>query len=522
MRLTRHISYRFILFAIVLLAIFTRFFRLGVPNDYVFDEVYHAFTAQEMAKGNLAAWEWWNSPPDSFAYEWTHPPLAKEVMVVGIKAFSWLPGTLERIPNFNGGKPLGKEFAQNGDNPLSWRFPIAVFSVGIVAVLYFLGKEMFSEQVGLIAAFLATFDGLLFVNGRIGMNDTVFLFFQLGVFIMFVRYLKTLSNHKDKEKFKVIRKRSFIYLILTGVLQGLALSAKWTALYGMVILFTIHGVVTFVRSGVKIRKKGLRLLIYDMVLFARETVFFIVVPFLVYLASYIPFFLGHTWTQFIELQKQMWFYHTGLKATHSYQSAALTWPFMMRPVWYFVKYFENGIANIYALGNPAIWWGGLIAIVVAIVINLKVQSLRLELMPRVSKFKAVISSFASNFVKASLDKKSLRDKQGLNLKRLTHNLQPTTNNLLFLLFAYFGFFLPWVFSPRIMFLYHYMPSLTFLILILAFFLDKIMIFGKRAIIFVVFYLSLVLVIFVFFYPHLSALPVSREWAEFYVWFPSWK
>jgi len=65
---------------ILLLAFFTRFWRLGIPDTYHFDEVYHAFTAKEMLLGNSAAWEFWNTPPEGFAYEWTHPPLAKLFM----------------------------------------------------------------------------------------------------------------------------------------------------------------------------------------------------------------------------------------------------------------------------------------------------------------------------------------------------------------------------------------------------------------------------------------------------------
>ena len=68
-------------------AFFTRLLRLNVPSTYMFDEVYHAFTAEQMFKGNPAAWEWWNTPPKGFAYEWTHPPLAKEFMVIAMSIF---------------------------------------------------------------------------------------------------------------------------------------------------------------------------------------------------------------------------------------------------------------------------------------------------------------------------------------------------------------------------------------------------------------------------------------------------
>ena len=65
-----------ILALIVALAVLgTRGFRLDWPRDMYFDEVYHARTAFEL----LAQRD---------PYEWTHPHLAKEVMALGVLAFS--------------------------------------------------------------------------------------------------------------------------------------------------------------------------------------------------------------------------------------------------------------------------------------------------------------------------------------------------------------------------------------------------------------------------------------------------
>ena len=36
---------------------------------------------------------------------------------------------------------------------------------------------------------------------------------------------------------------------------------------------------------------------------------------------------------------------------------------MLRPVWYFVDYAGDKIANIYGMGNPILWWLGIPAIV---------------------------------------------------------------------------------------------------------------------------------------------------------------
>ncbi|TSC53175.1 MAG: glycosyl transferase family protein, partial [Microgenomates group bacterium LiPW_16] len=372
-----------LLILILILAIFTRFFRLDQPNTFMFDEVYHAFTAREMARGNKMAWEWWNKPPEGFAYEWTHPPLAKEAMVAGIKVF--------------------------GENSFGWRFPIALAGVGVVYLVYLLGKQLFNDQVGLIAAFLITFDGLFFVQSRIGMNDTFFLFFMLLAFWAYTKY------HKEGHEVPQM-------LFLVGVALGLALASKWTAIYAILIL----GGLWLINI---LKTKNLKL----------KTLFigacsFLIIPLIVYLLSYLPFFTsGHTWEQFWGLQHQMWWYHTRLKATHPYTSPWYSWPFLYRPVWYYVKYGEDTIANIYALGNPAVWWGGVIAILY----------------------------FILSYIRGILAKKfSIRVPFG----RFQFSI---------LLLGYFGFFLPWAFSPRIMFLYHYLPSIPFMCLALGYGLDKI-------------------------------------------------
>lgn len=78
---------KIILILILALTIFSRFWRLGEPPNFYFDEVYHAFTAREFLLGNRSAWEFSATPPAGFAYEWTHPPLAKELMAAGMLIF---------------------------------------------------------------------------------------------------------------------------------------------------------------------------------------------------------------------------------------------------------------------------------------------------------------------------------------------------------------------------------------------------------------------------------------------------
>lgn len=387
-----------ILTVILLFSFLSRVIFLNFPNTFYFDEVYHAFTAREMLRGNPAAWEWWNDPPEGFAYEWTHPPLAKLGMVGGM----WFLG----------------------ENQVGWRLPGALFSTATVFLVYLLGLQLFkSKTVGVLSSVVFALDGLPLVMSRIGMNDSYFLFFALGAILFFL-----------KEKY-----------FFSSILLGLAAASKWTAIWVLPIL------------------------LFSMFIFRQKPRFrifwFIIVPPLVYLASYIPFFTsGHALDQFIGLQKQMWWYHTGLEATHAYQSSAWTWPFNLRPVWLFVENGGDLIANIYVLGNPLIFWSGLVAIG---------------------------AMGLTGFIR----------RQGI---------------LLFIVFSWGILFLPWIFSPRVMFLYHYLPAIPFLSLAIGWFLSQQ---NKK---FVIISYCLITIAYCLFYPHWTGIFIPQWFDNLYYLIPSWK
>lgn len=81
LRVLRRISSRlnYIIPACLFVAALTLFIpRISVPGQYIYDEVYHAYTAGQYAAGNRDAYVWYTQPPrEGVAYEWTHPPLGK-------------------------------------------------------------------------------------------------------------------------------------------------------------------------------------------------------------------------------------------------------------------------------------------------------------------------------------------------------------------------------------------------------------------------------------------------------------
>jgi dolichyl-phosphate-mannose--protein O-mannosyl transferase len=88
------------------------------------------------------------------------------------------------------------------------------------------------------------------------------------------------------------------------------------------------------------------------------------------------------------------------------------------------------------------------------------------------------------------------------------------------LLGFFGNWLPWALSPRIAFLYHFLPSVPFGCLALALFLKQQDETGRDWLMWI--YLAALFLSFVYFYPHLAACPISIEYSLGHFWLPGWK
>ncbi len=398
------------LWIILVFSLFTRLWNLSYPPNFYFDEVYNAFTTLEMAKGNKDAYEWFHTTPPGTAYGWTHPPLAKLMGATGILVF--------------------------GPNSFGWRIINVLIGTGIIYLVYLISRELLrTERWALFAAALAASDGLILTQSRINMNDIVALFFILLSFYFFIKY--QLNAKRD----------TLFYL---GICLGLLIATKWTGLYAI----AVFGIWLSIKEY-PFKFKRILLLIVAL----------LGIPALIYLLSYSQYFiLGGTWKNFLELQNQMWWYNTTLKATHTYQSSWWTWPIMLRPVWYFVDYAGNTIANIYGMGNPVLWWLGIPAIFYTLYSAFKTRSWRLWI---------IITGFLM-------------------------------------------FWLPWARAPRIMFLYHYLPSVPFLCIASAYSLSKLPKWATLT--------SGVLVLgaFIYFYPIWIGIHIPKTLVGQYFWLPSWR
>jgi len=426
-------KYEIALLLLFLVGFGIRVYDLDIPKDYYFDEIYYAFTAQEMAKGNREAWESWNEAPEGLAYEWTHPPLGKELIAAGILIF--------------------------GDNTFGWRIIQALFGALGTIFIYLLAKNLFRKKsIGLIAAFLYVFESFIFVLSRIAMVDIFLLNFILLATLFLVNYANSRKGYN---------------LALCGLFSGAAMSIKWNGVYVAEFL-TLNALILIYYFEIYSKKE---LNIGSMSVFLKSIVpkmilFFIMIPLAVYMFSYLPFFVyGNSFDNFLLLQGNMFGYHQGVTGTHPYQSNWWQWPLMLKPVFVYLGDFGEKHRYIYMIGNPLIWWSGVVFLLLAIVRSVKNELISLG----------------------------------------------------FVVLCVFAYWLPWVLSPRKMsFMYHYMPSFIFIIVISAYFLDLIWKeyeYGKYL---VGGYLLLVLGLFIFYHPILVATPLSEDELWRFFWISGWR
>jgi dolichyl-phosphate-mannose-protein mannosyltransferase len=431
-----------ILFIILFFAFVSRIYRLHVPDRYIFDEVYHVITSKLVAANDPRAFEWWHAPIEpNTAIDWLHPPLAKYTQGFFIRLL--------------------------GSSSFSWRISSVLFGVGVIWAIYKLSEELFDDQrISLLAAGLASLDGLLLVQSRITMNDIHVTFLILLTLISYIRYRKEPQNKK---------------LFITGLLAGLAMGSKWSGVMVLAvigILETIDWLKKFLTKKIKwndLVNQGLLMVVA-----------LILIPFTIYILSYGQMFLqGKGWDHFTKLHNQIWWYQTNLTATHGYQSQPWQWFLNIKPVWFHVDYSENGyIANIYSLGNPLFHFTGVIA-----------------------------TAYTIFFLAA---------------KKINNRLNKEVIALNWLLIVYLSLWLPWQISPRIMFYYHYTPAVPLLSIIIAYWLVKIWSmkvkknseWNKIAVLVTV---LLIVVGFITWYPQWTALPMPKEFVDaVYYAIPSWK
>ena len=394
-----------------------------------FDEIYHPRTALEHLE---------NVQP----YETTHPPLGKLIIALGISLFGMIP--------------------------FGWRFMGVLFGVLMLPLLYTLLKNLFGRtSLACCGTLLLAFDFMHLTQTRLATIDTYAVFFILGSFLFFCRWL-TLPVDAPL-------RTGMPHLFLAGLFFGLGAACKWTVLYagaGMAVLYLLK----FLFSLREREQLPLLSLWGKTVLLS--LVFFVVIPLSVYTLSYYPYAVQEGDTTLAGLvkvmaenQSHMFGYHQGVTASHPYASKWWMWMLDIRPILYYMDTtIPNTTLRIAAFVNPLVCWGGLLALV-------------LLLWPAV------------------------RRRDGMSL---------------LLLMGWGAQVVFWIPISRPTFHYHYFPAVPFLILALCYLLHLLAehspVTGKR---WMVGLTAAAGGLYAAFYPVLVGLPIPSGYAALLRWLPSW-
>ncbi|WP_198652205.1 dolichyl-phosphate-mannose--protein mannosyltransferase [Nocardioides allogilvus] len=386
--------------AITALAFFLRWWKLGTPHQFSFDETYYAKDAWSMLGNgyvrtyvedadktilNGQAGGLWADTPSMVV----HPEVGKWIIALGEKAF--------------------------GMDPFGWRIAAAVVgSLMVLLMCRFVRRVSGSTALGLVGGLLLALDGLQLVLSRLALLDIFLAFFiLLGVHCVVADrqwFRSRLARGRTRALFRP-------WLVAAGIAFGLAVGTKWTALFplaafGLLLTAWNYGAR---RSFGQPKALVKALLVDGPIAFAS----LVLVALVVYVSSwtgwlvhadeyektlsntqYTTFDGGKPWASASQPDAEgigevrqslhsLWDYHQDVYAFHAhflndsshvYASRPIGWLLMSRPVGVDaqldIRPGSQGcdaptgstcLRQVLLLGNPLIWWAGSLALVFAVV-----------------------------------------------------------------------------------------------------------------------------------------------------------
>jgi dolichyl-phosphate-mannose-protein mannosyltransferase len=394
---------------ITMLALFLRLWKLGRPHAFLFDETYYA----------KDAWSLWHH-----GYVTGYVDDANSRILAGR-----LGGLFTSSPSMIVHPELGKWLIGLGEHvfgmtPFGWRVVPAVVGALMVGVMVRLARRVTgSTLLGCVAGLLLCFDGLELVLSRLALLDIFLAFFLLSAVACLVadrdwgrlrmaRLLPT-GYRTTADDWGPVRGLLWRpWRLAAGICFGLALASKWNALpplaaFGVLVWMWDAGA----RRSIGVRHPRLRSAIVDgLPAFG----YLVVVAFVVYVLSwtgwllhadayerafsdtqYGPYWGGYLqhdangfFPELVQSLRSLWHYHHDIyafhtrfldHATHTYQSKPQGWLILNRPVGVEadlgIKPGEQGctapagstcLRQVLLLGTPALWWGGVAALVYAV------------------------------------------------------------------------------------------------------------------------------------------------------------
>lgn len=440
-------------------------------NSMYFDEIYHARTALEQLNAI-------RGEEPSQIYEISHPPLGKLLISFSLMIF--------------------------GMNPFGWRFAGAMAGVLMLPAMYLIGKLFTRRRLfGLAAATLLALDCMHFAQTRIATIDSFATLFIIWSYYYMFRYALA-------EGYRKPLRHSLYHLLMSGLCMGLAIASKWTGMYAGVGLAVIFFWALWRRVREGMAADDLALMPGDEMpaldqgilsaarQWRRQTLItlafclfaFVLLPLVIYYVSFLPVFMqtsgGLTVRKVIDASEYMLEYHAepGRGMDHYFYSPWYEWPLMIQPMWFYSGPRINGTGStILTFGNPLVWWGGLAALLMTVLMAVKRPVRRWLGYP-------------------------------LDANEGADDIRPGL-----LVISFLAQYLPWALVPRGTYIYHYFPSVPFIVLCIALMLYYFTRNNRRAALWTTGIVLLVAaLLFAAFFPFASGLRVSLDWLKTMSWF----
>ncbi|MFP7695804.1 dolichyl-phosphate-mannose--protein mannosyltransferase [Trueperella sp. LYQ143] len=404
------------------IAALTRFIRLGSPHALVFDETYYVKGAYSLLHyGYERRWEGDNQN-DLFIHGdlsalrhepdyWVHPPFGKWLIAQGMRLFGDNNGYGWRCAT-----ALCGVLAVMLVVRIALRLFHAVFLAGCAGLFVALdGMGIVLSRCGLLDNLLAFFVLLGFwalLRDRESHLRQIAQRVAAGPVVVHHIPLPD-GNHR-----RILQPAPRWgvpggprpWLLASGLFLGLSCAIKWSGIYAL----AVFGITVFVWGSAARRRTHHQLWLPVSVVREGVAAFFWFIPSacLAYLLGWLPWFINpHGWgrqwahsqrlalehvthigathtpplldplpiswapdvvNSFIHYHIQTWQFHTTLTTPHTYQSQPWLWLIQGRPVSFFWRdetqlsasscHWDHCVSAITSIGNPAIWWLGLVAL----------------------------------------------------------------------------------------------------------------------------------------------------------------
>ncbi|MFC3689278.1 dolichyl-phosphate-mannose--protein mannosyltransferase [Aquipuribacter hungaricus] len=382
-----------------------RFVHLGRPDTLVFDETYYVHGGLSLLRFGYERDELPDPAPPDPLPEGYSDSYSDDLFESGsLDIFT-------TTPDFVVHPPLGKWMIAAGmwpdpADPFFWRLSAAVVGTLSVVLLVLVARRLLgSTLLGGVAGLLLAVDGHHIVHSRTSLLD-VFLSFWILVAFAFLLGDRFAAREKLADRVaRGLRDGTLSpygpwlgwrpFRLLAGISLGAACATKWSGLY----VLAAFGVLTVLWDLDARRTAGVRRWFLGGLLRDSWPAFLSLVPvaLVTYLVSWTGWFLAddsynRNWAAenpdeavswLPQSLASLWNYHQGaygfhttinvVDNPHNYMANPWSWLVQGRPTSFFYEGTSEGLtgcgadacsAAVTSLGNPVVWWGGTVALIV--------------------------------------------------------------------------------------------------------------------------------------------------------------